>query len=87
MFMLEKLPLTLTILLADFNNPDGYLIFEAMAELGLQQQVHLPTSDNGATIDHVYVDQSLQNVATDVIDTYCSDHAATILLLNLELFH
>ena len=84
--MLEKLPLTHTILLGDFNDPDGCLISEAMAELGLQQQVHLPTSDNGVTIDHVYVDQSLQNVAIDVIDTYYSDHAATILLLNLELF-
>ena len=65
------------IVVGDFNEDllkgEKKPIFEAFAKLGFKQHVTCKTTDYFSLIDHVY-SRSIDEVSTDVQDTYYSDH-------------
>lgn len=66
------------VILGDFNEDilhhTDSRIASFMSNHGYTQLVHLPTTDRGILIDHVYYDSLPGNIIVQVQDTYYSDH-------------
>ena len=76
----------LTVVLGDFNydlrSHPFHPVLDMMHHNGYKQHVQKPTTDYGSILDHVYT-KGQQNVATEVMDTYYSDHDTVSISLKL----
>jgi hypothetical protein len=67
-----------TVILGDFNvnllNNQTSNLSNLLYSCGYKQLVSTPTTDSGTLIDHIYFNGHCDNVVTQVIDTYYSDH-------------
>ena len=75
-----------TIILGDFNEDllsrsTSSVLVQLMSNREFHQLVHLPTTDSGSLLDHIYYNGNIEDTFVDVIDTYYSDHDATYLSL------
>ena len=77
-----------TIILGDFkedllSRSTSSVLVQLMSDREFHQLVHLPTTDSGSLLDHIYYNGNIEDTFVDVIDTYYSDHDATHLSLSM----
>ena len=72
-----------TIILGDFNEDllSRSTSSSLMSNREFHQLVHLPTTDSGSLLDHIYYNGNIADAFVDITDTYYSDHDATYLSL------
>ena len=74
------------LVLGDFNEDilqNNTKIYNFFKQLGFQQLIHQPTTDQGSLLDHVYFNRHF-SLKTEVCDTYYSDHDCTMVAIQKD---